>query len=219
MFPLSMTQLREDRGAHSSFGVTLRQPPGSACGQDSLLGPHPIPGDSVRRRDTSKRPLHPGLCHAVESPLFGFSFPSRRGAFLCKSSGKCTRRRAAPGRGSEQGCTQRAVLNQIPQGPGVLQPLRGGRLHPLRIPGLFSGGRFRTRGAGDVSHPAAEPQSPPQARACRSPPVHARTPGPCASLRHPPGPPIGPDARCPRLRATPLARARNPDKGSGGGGR
>lgn len=97
MFTLSMTQLREDRGAHSSFGVTLRQPPGSACGQDSLLGPHPTPGDSVRRRDTSKRPLHPGLCHAVESPLFGLFFSLPEGCVSLQVLGEMRTAQGSPG--------------------------------------------------------------------------------------------------------------------------
>lgn len=56
MFPLSMTELEGGRGGvpfliQSDSETTARQ-----C---------------VRRRDTSKQPLHPGLCHAVESPLSG----------------------------------------------------------------------------------------------------------------------------------------------------
>lgn len=73
MFPLSMTELEGGRGGGVPFLIqsdsetTARQ-----CVRPGLApGPHPTPGDSVRRRDTSKQPLHPGLCHAVESPLSG----------------------------------------------------------------------------------------------------------------------------------------------------
>lgn len=116
MFPLSMTELEGGRGGgcHSLFRVTLRLPPGSVCGQDSLLGPIPPQGTQFGAETRPSSPSIQGCATRWSRRSQDRPLPSRRSAFLCKSSEKRTRRRAAPGRRSDQDWTQRAVLNQIP---------------------------------------------------------------------------------------------------------
>lgn len=135
MFPLSMTQLREDRGAHSSFGVTLRQPPGSACGQDSLLGPHPIPSQ--------------GTQSGAETPPSGPSIQGFATRWSRRSSG-CSLfppggvRFSASPRGNAHGAGQ-------PRGAGVIRAARNELFltKSPRVPGSCS------RYAGVASTPSA----------------------------------------------------------------
>lgn len=204
-----MTPLRGTEG-HSLSGVSLR-----AARQ------------GVRPGLASWAPLPPqGTQLRAETPLSGTSLggsrsqgtlaPSRSAAFLCESS----ERSPAPGARSGSGCRPAAALAQIPQASGSRARRRPApQCHPSLRTAEATPRAQRTLRAAAAEPPASNQPSQPRGRACGTPPGGSWTPGPGTAPRGQSGQLIGPDARLPRVRAMPLARARGPDKGSGGGGR
>lgn len=99
MFPLSMTELEGGRGGgcHSLFRVTLRLPPGSVCGQDSLLGPIPPQGTQFGAETRPSSPSIQGCATRWSRRSQDRPLPSRRSAVSLQVLGETHTAQGSPG--------------------------------------------------------------------------------------------------------------------------